>query len=86
MRALAVIDETIERPKVPSSWDQIDAAVPKLEITMLAYLAQVTVSFRPATVTATATDLRICELDVVCHLAALVPGECSTQRRWDPFE
>lgn len=44
MRALAVIDETIERPKVPSSWDQIDATVPQLAITMLAYLAQVTVS------------------------------------------
>jgi integrase len=71
MRALAVIDETIERPKVPSSWDQIDASVPQLAITMLAYLAQVTVSFRPATVTATATDLRIFAGFLIDHDPAL---------------
>ena len=59
MIAVAVVDDTLDRPSVPSSWDQINAAVPQLAVTMLAYLAQVTVSFRPSTIRATDTDLRI---------------------------
>jgi integrase len=69
--AVAAVTDLVERPKVPSSWAQIDAAVPQLAVTMLAYLAQVTVSLRPSTVTATATDLRIFAGFLIDHDPAL---------------
>ena len=71
MSAIAAVTEHVERPKVPSNWEQINTTVPQLAITMLAYLAQVTVSFRPATVTATATDLRIFAGFLIDHDPAL---------------
>ena len=71
MSAVAAVAGPVERPKVASSWEQIDAAVPQLAATMLAYLAQVTVSFRPSTVTATDTDLRIFAGFLIGHDPAL---------------
>ncbi len=71
MSAVAVVAGPVERPKVPSSWDEIDAAVPQVAATMLAYLAQVTVSFRPSTVSSTATDLRIFAGFLIGHDPAL---------------
>jgi integrase len=68
--AVAVVDR-VDRPRVPSSWEQINAVVPQLTITMLAYLAQVTVSLRPSTVTATDTDLRIFAGFLIGHDPAL---------------
>ena len=69
MSAVAAIAGPVERPKVPSSWD--DEAVPQVAATMLAYLAQGTVSFRPSTVSATATDLRIFAGFLIGHDPAL---------------
>jgi site-specific recombinase XerD len=71
MSAAAAVDDRLDRPKVPSSWDQITTAVPQLAVTMLAYLAQVTVSFRPSTITATDTDLRIFAGFLIAHDPAL---------------
>jgi site-specific recombinase XerD len=68
---VAVEADSVERPKVPSSWEQINAAVPQLSVTMLAYLAQVTVSFRPSTIKATDTDLRIFAGFLIDHDPAL---------------
>ena len=59
MTAVATELDGGDRPRVPSSWAQINTAVPQLAATMLAYLAQVTVSLRPSTITAIDTDLRI---------------------------
>ncbi len=36
MSAVAAVTGPLERPKVPSSWEEIDAAVPQLAATMLA--------------------------------------------------
>jgi hypothetical protein len=47
------------RRVVPERWVAIDGVAPQLAETMLAYLDQVTVSLRPATVSATETDLWI---------------------------
>jgi integrase len=69
--AIAAVTEHVERPKVPSNWEQINTTVPQLAITMLAYLAQITVSFRPATVTATDTDLRVFAGFLIDHDPAL---------------
>jgi integrase len=71
MSAVVAVTGPLERPKVPSSWEEIDAAVPQLAATMLAYLAQVTVSFRPSTVSSTATDLRIFAGFLIGHDPAL---------------
>lgn len=71
MSAVAVVDDRAERPRVPSSWEQINATVPQLAITMLAYLAQVTVSLRPSTIKATDTDLRIFAGFLIGHDPAL---------------
>jgi integrase len=71
MSTIHAVVGTVERPKVPSNWEQINAAVPQLAVTMLAYLAQVTVSFRPSTIRATDTDLRIFAGFLIDHDPAL---------------
>ena len=58
MTALAASADS-GRSDVPDKWLAIDAAAPVLAATMLAYLAQISVSMRPSTVTAVQTDLRI---------------------------
>jgi integrase len=69
--AVAIEVDSVDRPQVPSNWGQINAAVPQLAVTMLAYLAQVTVSFRPSTIRATDTDLRIFAGFLIGHDPAL---------------
>jgi integrase len=69
--AIHAVAGTVERPRVPSSWEQINAAVPQLAVTMLAYLAQVTVSLRPSTIRATDTDLRVFAGFLIDHDPAL---------------
>ena len=49
----------LERSGVPQKWVLIDAAAPALAAAMLAYLTQISVSMRPATVRSTEADLRI---------------------------
>ena len=44
---------------VPPQWRAVHQAAPRLAVTMLRYLDQITVSLRPATVRAVGTDLRI---------------------------
>jgi hypothetical protein len=56
---------------VPEKWAAIDAAVPALAATMLAYLAQIAVSMRPSTVRSTEADLRIFAGFVIDHDPAL---------------
>ena len=59
------------RPVVPERWVAINAAAPQLAATMLAYLDQIAVSQRPATVHAVETDLRIFAGFLVDHDPAL---------------
>ena len=47
-----------DSPEVPPKWVTIHDAAPLLVATMLAYLAQITVSMRPATVRPTERQLR----------------------------
>lgn len=66
--ASAVVNDS---PEVPAKWITIHDAAPVLVATMLAYLAQITVSMRPATVRATETDLRILAGFLIDHDPAL---------------
>ena len=59
MIAVPAPDVAGDSPEVPDKWVTINATAPLLVATMLAYLAQITVSMRPATVRSTETDLRI---------------------------
>jgi len=59
------------RSVVPERWVAINVAAPQLAATMLAYLDQIAVSQRPATVHAVETDLRIFAGFVVDHDPAL---------------
>jgi site-specific recombinase XerD len=47
------------RRVVPTAWQPVAHAAPQLAETMLAYLDQIAVSLRPATVKAVSTDLRV---------------------------
>lgn len=55
----------------PERWAQVHSATPQFAVTMLAYLAQITVSMRPATVTSTETDLRTVAMFVLDYDSAL---------------
>jgi len=66
--APTVVDDS---PEVPDKWITIHNAAPLLVATMLAYLAQITVSMRPATVRSTETDLRILAGFLIDHDPAL---------------
>jgi integrase len=59
------------RRVVPDRWRAINAAAPQLASTMLAYLDQIAVSQRPATVHAVETDLRIFARFLIDHDPAL---------------
>jgi hypothetical protein len=52
------VSRRVEERVVPPAWVPIFAAAPQLAATMLAYLDQIAVSLRPATVYAVETDLR----------------------------
>ena len=52
---------------VPQRWVEIHRRAPQVALTMLAYLEQMRVSARPATVKALETDLRTFALFVVGH-------------------
>jgi hypothetical protein len=56
---------------VPVPWRAIQAAAPQLAATMLAYVAQMSVSMRPSTVRAIDTDLGILAGFLVDHDPAL---------------
>jgi integrase len=56
---------------VPEKWVAIDAAAPTLAATMLAYLAQISVSMRPNSVRSAEADLRIFAGFVIGHDPAL---------------
>jgi integrase len=56
---------------VPDKWLAIDAAAPTLAATMLAYLAQISVSMRPNSVRSAEADLRIFAGFVIGHDPAL---------------
>jgi hypothetical protein len=69
--AVPAPDVAGDSPEVPDKWIMIHAAAPLLVATMLAYLAQITVSMRPSTVRATETDLRILAGFLIDHDPAL---------------
>ncbi len=71
MIAVPAPDVAGDLPEVPEKWVTIHATAPLLAATMLAYLAQITVSMRPATVRATETDLRILAGFLIDHDPAL---------------
>jgi integrase len=56
---------------VPERWATIHAAAPQVAATMLAYLAQMTVSMRPSTARAIETDLRMLGRFLIDHDPAL---------------
>ena len=67
----AIPIDGVGQSEVPAKWAAINAATPLLAVTMLAYLAQITVSMRPATVRATEADLRILAGFLIEHDPAL---------------
>ena len=60
-----------EAADVPAKWQAVHAAAPQLAATMVAYVAQMTVSMRPSTVRAIETDLRMLAGFLIDHDPAL---------------
>ena len=71
MTAANAIDPDGGWSSMPAKWATIDTAAPMLAATMLAYLAQITVSMRPSTVRSAEADLRIFAGFLIGHDPAL---------------
>ena len=72
MRSAAVAFADVAPDDVPASWLHVHAAAPQLAFTMVAYVAQMGVSMRPATAKAIDTDLRIFAGFLIEHDRALI--------------